>query len=88
MENIILFAIFTTVFFILLKVVEMKYLDAELKPLKVIIRDAVIVFVSALGAATGFFYFKGTFSDFINVVTENKVVNLDATEIFTGEPGF
>jgi hypothetical protein len=88
MENLFLFAIFTTVLFVLIKVVEMKYLEKEFKPLKFIVRDAVIVFGSALGAAYGFFYMKGSFSDFVNIVTENKTLNMEATQIFTDTPGF
>lgn len=66
----------------------MKYLDKEMKPLKYMVRDAVIVFGSALGAATATFYVRGSFTDFLNVVTENKVLHTDATQIFTDAPGF
>lgn len=88
MENLFLFAIFTTVLFVFIKVVEMKYLDKELKPLKVIVRDAVIVFASAFIAAYGFFFMKGSFTDFLNIVTENKTLRMDATQIFTDAPAF
>lgn len=88
MENLFLFAIFTTILFVLLKLVEMKYLEKEFKPLKYIVRDAVIVFSSSLGAAYGFFYMKGSISDFFNIVTENKTLNMEATQIFTDTPGF
>ena len=66
----------------------MKYLEKEMKPLKYIVRDAVIVFGSSLGAAFAAFYIKGSFTDFVNVVTENKVLDTTATQIFTDEPGF
>jgi hypothetical protein len=88
MENIFLFAIFTTSFFVVLKILEMNYLEKEMKPLKYMVRDAVIVFGSSLGAATATFYVRGSFADFLNVVTENKVLNTDATQIFTDAPGF
>ena len=88
MKNLFLFAIFTTAIFILLKIIEMKYLEEEIKPLKYMVRDAVIVFASAIAAAVLRFYIKGSLIDFLNVVTENKIPNLDATQIFTGEPGF
>jgi len=88
MENLFLFAIFTTILFVLIKVVEMKYLEKEMKPLKYMVRDAVIVFGSSLGAATATFYVRGSFADFLNVVTENKVLNTDATLVFTDAPGF
>jgi hypothetical protein len=88
MENLVLFAIFTTVLFTALKILEMKYLEEEMKPLKYIVRDAVIVFASSMAAAILCFYLKGSFSDFLNIVTENKTQNLDATQIFTDDPGF
>lgn len=88
MEQLFLFAIFTTLLFVVLKLIEMKYLEKEMKPLKYIVRDAVVVFSSAFGAAAFTFYMKGTFTDFLNVVTENKVLQPDATQIFTDAPGF
>ena len=88
MENLFLFAIFTTVLFVLIKLVEMKYLEKEMKPLKYIVRDAIIVFGSALSASYGFFYMKGSISDFFDVVTENKTINIETTQIFTDAPGF
>lgn len=88
MENLFLFAIFTTVFFCILKIAEMKYLDKEFKPLKVMFRDAIIVFASAMAAAYGFFFMRGSVRDFFNVVTENKMLYTDATQIFTDAPGF
>jgi len=72
----------------LVKIIEMKYLEKEFKPLKYIVRDAFIVFVSALGGSYGFFYFKSSIANFFNVVTENKTMNMEATQIFTDIPGF
>lgn len=88
MENLFFFSIFTTIFFIAMKLVEMKYLEKEIKPLKYIIRDAVIVFTSSFGAAYGFFYMKGSIRDFFNIVTENKTLHMDTAQIFTDLPGF
>ena len=88
MENLFLFAIFTTIFFVLAKIVEMKFIDKEWKPLRIIIRDAIIVFSSAMVASYGYSYMNGSFSDFLNIVTENKMLKTDATQIFTDEPAF
>ena len=88
MENLFLFAIFTTTIFVLLKIVEMKYLEKEMKPLKYVVRDAVMVFTSAFGGAFIAFHMRTSLSDFLNVVTENKVLHTDATQVFTDAPGF
>lgn len=66
----------------------MKYIEKELKPLKYIVRDAVAVFVCSLVASYSYFYMNDSFTDFMNVVTENKTLNLDSTQIFTDVPNF
>ena len=88
MENLFLFAILTTILFCLVKIVEMKYIEKELKALKYIVRDAVAVFVCSLVASYSYFYMNDSFTDFMNVVTENKTLNLDSTQIFTDVPNF
>ena len=88
MDNLFLFAIFTTILFVLAKIAEMKFIDKEWKPLRIIIRDAIIVFSSAFVASYGYSYMNGSFSDFLNIVTENKVLNTDSTQIFTDVPAF
>lgn len=88
MENLFLFAIFTTAFFVLLKIVEMKTLEKEMKPLKFIVRDAFMVFTASLAAAFAAFYSQNSVSDFLNIVTEDKVLSTETTQIFTDAPGF
>lgn len=88
MENLFLIAMFATILFLLIKFIEMKYLEKEMKPMKVVVRDGLIVFVSAILASYGFHYSNSSISDFFNVITENKVMNADATQIFTDNPGF
>jgi len=88
MENLFLIAIFTTILFVLAKIAEMKFVDKEWKPLRIIIRDAIIVFSSSLLASYGYSYMNGSFSDFLNIVTENKILKTDATQIFTDIPAF
>ena len=66
----------------------MKYLEEEMKPLKFVVRDAVMVFASSLAAGFAAFYMRGSVADFLNIVTENKVFNTDTTQVFTDAPGF
>jgi len=88
MENLFLIAMFATILFLLIKFIEMKYLEKEMKPMKVVVRDGLIVFVSTVVASYGFHYSNSSISDFFNVITENKVMNAEATQIFTDNPGF
>ena len=88
MENLFLIAMFTTLLFFAIKLLEMKYLEKEMKPIKFIVRDGLIVFVSTILASYGYNYSNGSVTDFFNIITENKVMNADATQIFTDSPGF
>jgi len=88
MEQVFFIAVFTVVVFLLIKFAESKYLDKESKPLKLLVRDALVVFVSAMTAAFGFFYFQTTIREFFNVVTDTTTLNSANTQIFTDTPGF
>ena len=66
----------------------MKYLDQEVKPLKFLVRDSIIVFGSTLLSSYVFLYMNRSITDFFNVVTESKVLQTDTTQIFTGVPEF
>jgi hypothetical protein len=88
MEKLFYIALLVTFLFSIIKVLEMKFIDKEWKPLKHIIRDAVITFVCTLGGSFMYFGMDGSVTDFLNVVTNNKSFNMSATQIFTGEPEF
>lgn len=88
MEKAFVISTFITLLFCLLKLIEMKYLDKEFKPLKIIVRDAIYVFVCSLSATFIYFSLDGNISDFFNVLTDTKSMNTGATQIFTDEPGF
>ena len=88
MEKVFVIAILTVALFCLAKIVEMKYLDQEVKPLKFLVRDSIIVFCSTLLSAYIFLYMNRSITDFFNVVTESKVLQADTTQIFTGVPEF
>jgi len=88
MEKIFIVSSIITCIFVVIKILEMKYVDKEWKPLKLIIRDAVIVFVSSMIGSFILFQIDGSITDFLNIVTDNKSFNMSATQIFTDEPGF
>jgi hypothetical protein len=66
----------------------MKYIDDEMKPLKYLVRDNIIVFSCALISSYGYLYTGSMFSNFINFITENKIAEIQAPEIFTDKPEF
>jgi hypothetical protein len=88
MEREFILAAFVTLMFSVLKFVEMKYVDKESKPMKLFVRDSIIVFVCTLLSTYLFFSFDEYISDFFNVVTDSKVINPANTQVFTDVPGF
>ena len=88
MRELFILASIITALFCVSKFVEMKYLNEESKPLKEVVRDALVVFVACLSG--GFIYFNCHTSivDFFNVVTETKVLNTATTQVFTEKPEF
>ena len=89
MEQVFILAISITLLFFVLKIVEMKYLDKEIKPFKVIFRDTIIVFVSSITASFAYFHFNKHINDFFNIITATPTLTSVAnTPVFTDEPGF
>jgi hypothetical protein len=90
MEQVFIIAIATVLLFTVVKIVETKYLDknGEKKPLKLIVRDVVIVFASSLVSSFAYFTFQNQIRDFFNIVTETPTLNTATTQIFTDTPGF
>jgi len=90
MNRLFLLAAVITVLFFLMKWVEIYYLDKseEPKPVKNLVRDSLIVFISSLTGGYGYFYLHGTVAEFFDVITETKSLNPAATQIFTDDPAF
>jgi len=88
MEKVFILSIIVTCLFVTIKILEMKFVDKEWKPLKNIIRDSVVVFVSTMIGAFLLFQMDGSVTDFLNIVTDNKSFNMASTQIFTDAPGF
>ena len=88
MEKVLIFAGSITLVFCLLKFLEMKYLDEEMKPLKTFARDAIMVFSSAFLSAYVLLHYDKSITDMFSVITDTPVFVPDTTTVFTGEPGF
>ena len=90
LDKVLLISAFITLMFCIFKFIEMKFIDKELKPVKHIIRDAAYVFGASFIGVFGFLNINGSFKDFMNVITDNKNIDVTSgtTQIFTGEPGF
>ena len=83
-------AIITTLLFCAFKFFEMRFIDKkkEMKPLKFFVRDMVLVFVSSSAAGFLFFNSNTQISEFVNTITDTKVIPEGAAQVFTDAPGF
>ena len=88
MEKVFMIAVFTTILFLGSKAVEMKYINKEWKPLKLIVRDAITVFACTALGAFAYLHIDSSMVDFLNVVSAKKSFDMGQTQIFTDEPGF
>jgi hypothetical protein len=79
MDNIFLVAGIISVIFFIAKFLEMRYVDEEPKPLKILIRDSLLVYVSVV---TGSFII-----DQLKPVINDVVVPMDPLA-FTDNPPF
>ena len=88
MEQLFMVAAAITAAYVIIAVLEMKYVDKEWKPMKHIIRDGAKVFLSSMVGLFVYSQFNGFFADMFDVVTNSDSVKLKATQVFTDEPGF
>ena len=80
MDNIFVIAAIISVIFLISKFIEMRFIEKESKPLKFLIRDALLV------------YFSVVFGDFvigqINPMIKGGASASNVTPVFTDNPGF
>ena len=89
MEKVFILAISITVLFIILKFMEMKYLENEIKPMKLLIRDIILVFSSAFACSYIVCNFDKTITEFFSVVTNTPSSFIpETTQVFTDIPAF
>lgn len=88
MEKVFMIAVLVTILYLASKVIEMKYIDKEWKPIKFVVRDAITVFACTALGAFMYLHLDGSVVDFLNVVTASKSFDMGQTQVFTDEPGF
>jgi hypothetical protein len=81
MENIFFIAAIISVVFVITKFIEMRFIERENKPLKLLVRDALLVYFSVI---LGYFIINQA-TPIINGVTEGGT---NVTPIFTDNPEF
>lgn len=81
MENIFIIAGIISFIFLIIKFIEMRFIEKESKPLKLLIRDAIVVYVSVVFADFIVKQLKPVIQQGGNAVTVNPAV-------FTDNPSF
>jgi len=80
MSNIFIVAGIISVVFLIVKFIEMRFVDKESKPLKFLIRDALLVYFSVV---------SGSFIiDQVSPVMQEVGENMTNPAVFTDNPGF
>jgi hypothetical protein len=80
MDNIFINAAIISVIFLIAKFIEMRFIEKESKPLKLLIRDALLVYFSVVFG----YFIKGQINPLLKSGSKNSVV----TPVFTDSPGF
>ena len=80
MDNIFIIAMVISVVFFISKFVEMRFIDNESKPLKLLIRDTLLVYFSVI---SGYFIMEQ-----LKPVLETVGENISAPQVFTDNPEF
>lgn len=79
MDNIFIIAAVVSIIFLILKFIEMRFIEKENKPLKVLIRDALVVYFSVV---SGYFILEQ-----LKPIL-NKENSSTTTQVFTDNPDF
>jgi hypothetical protein len=80
MENIFVTAAIISIIFLISKFIEMRFIEKENKPLKLLIRDSLLVYFSVV---FGYFILGQ-----INPLLKGGSVGNVTTPVFTDNPGF
>lgn len=80
MDNIFIIAAVVSVIFIITKFIEMRFIEKESKPLKLLIRDALLVYLSVV---SGYFILQQ-----LKPIMQEGGNSVVATQVFTDNPEF
>jgi hypothetical protein len=80
MDNIFIIAAVISIVFLILKFIEMRFVDNESKPLKLLIRDTLLVYFSVI---SGYFIMEQ-----IKPILETADETFSTPQVFTDNPEF
>lgn len=88
MEKEFAFSLIVSLFYGIFKFIEMKYIEREWKSIKLLVRDIVMVMISAFISAFIFVRYHQSFSNFFSVLTDNVMLDTTNTSVYTDTPSF
>ena len=80
MNNIFVVSAVISIIFLIVKFIEMRFVEKDSKPLKILIRDALLVYFSVV---SGYFILNQ-----IEPALNDSSIGSSVTPIFTDNPGF
>ena len=80
MDNIFIIAAVVSFVFLFSKFIEMRFIEKENKPLKLLIRDTLLVYFSAI---SGYLILEQ-----LKPIIQNASENVSSPNVFTGNPEF
>uniref|UniRef100_A0A6C0IH48 Uncharacterized protein n=1 Tax=viral metagenome TaxID=1070528 RepID=A0A6C0IH48_9ZZZZ len=80
MDNIFIFALIISIVFFIVKFIEMRFVDNEPKPLKLLVRDTLVVYFSVI--------FGNFILDQVEPILKDSGEISKVTPVFTDNPGF
>jgi hypothetical protein len=80
MENVFFVAGFISAVYFIVKFIEMRFVEKESKPLKLLIRDSLLVYFSVI--------FGSFILDQLKPMIQDAEVGTSAPAVFTGDPAF
>ncbi len=89
MEYIVTLTMFSVLLYILIKIIEMKFISKEMKPIKEVVRDAILVGISVGLSSFSVITLQAnkTVGGFLDTLAEKQVLT-GVAPVFTDNPGF
>lgn len=89
MDPVFIIPIIATILFVIAKYLDSRFIEKQSKPLKIVVRDTLVVFVCVLLANLAAVGINGSISDLFSVITSKKTIAGSAVpEAFTDKPNF
>lgn len=87
MKTIVTVMVFSIILFIIMKIIDMKFIQKEMKPIKEVVRESVMVGLAVGIASISVATMDKPVSEFMDTIMEKKVLTGQA-QVFTDNPGF